>query len=250
MLDSIREGSHSIFIKIALGAIIVVFVFWGIGASQPPAGVIAKVNGENITIQDFNNIYPQFVNSIMQQSPGITEEILRSLGIEQHIVQTLITQELLNQESERTGIDVSSYLLVQAILQLPAFYNTEGVFDKEVYVELLKSEGQSPASFENSLREEALVGKFRSDLTSGIMMHSASVETFYMFQNETRSMEYIVFEKDFAGQSVTEEEIQTYYDTNLNNYMLPAKISLEYILFNPAELSATYSITDDEILAA
>ena len=46
MLDGIRSNAHSFWVKLAFGIIILVFVFWGIGARQSPSGIVASVNGE------------------------------------------------------------------------------------------------------------------------------------------------------------------------------------------------------------
>ena len=54
MLDLIRANAQSWGVKIAFGIIILVFVFWGVGGlTGGPSTVILTVNGEPITIQEF-----------------------------------------------------------------------------------------------------------------------------------------------------------------------------------------------------
>ena len=58
MLDLIRANAQSWGGKIAFGIIILVFVFWGVGGlTGGPSTVILTVNGEPITIQEFQRKY-------------------------------------------------------------------------------------------------------------------------------------------------------------------------------------------------
>ena len=58
MLDLIRANAQSWGVKIAFGIIILVFVFWGVGGlTGGPSTVILTVNGEPITIQEFQRKY-------------------------------------------------------------------------------------------------------------------------------------------------------------------------------------------------
>ena len=58
MLDLIRANAQSWGVKIAFGIIILVFVFWGVGGLTGGAStVILTVNGEPITIQEFQRKY-------------------------------------------------------------------------------------------------------------------------------------------------------------------------------------------------
>ena len=60
MLDLIRANAQSWGVKSAFGIIILVFVFWGVGGlTGGPSTVILTVNGEPITIQEFQRKYEQ-----------------------------------------------------------------------------------------------------------------------------------------------------------------------------------------------
>ena len=59
MLEYIRSNSQSLGVKLAFGLIILVFVFWGVGSMKDTAtgNIVASVNGEPITIRDFELAY-------------------------------------------------------------------------------------------------------------------------------------------------------------------------------------------------
>ena len=53
MLRLMRDYATSWMIKIILGAIVVVFVFWGVGSFRNrKANIIASVNGDAITLEE------------------------------------------------------------------------------------------------------------------------------------------------------------------------------------------------------
>ena len=54
MLRLMRKQAGSWLIKILLGAIVIVFVFWGVGSFRSQRGDrIATVNGEPITLNEY-----------------------------------------------------------------------------------------------------------------------------------------------------------------------------------------------------
>ena len=72
MLDLIRANAQSWGVKIAFGIIILVFVFWGVGGlTGGPSTVILTVNGEPITIQEFQRKYEQLEQQVRAQYPDL-----------------------------------------------------------------------------------------------------------------------------------------------------------------------------------
>ena len=80
MLDGMRSGAHSLAIKVAFGLIILVFVFWGIGSNTSRSGVVALVNNEPITINEFQQAYNQMANELKNTLPDRTDEQMQNLG--------------------------------------------------------------------------------------------------------------------------------------------------------------------------
>ena len=71
MLDGIRANAQSWGVKLAFGIIIVVFVFWGIGSYTGPKGLVASVNGRNITEVEFQRAYAMMEDNVLRHEPHI-----------------------------------------------------------------------------------------------------------------------------------------------------------------------------------
>lgn len=247
MLDSMRANAQSWGVKVAFGIIILVFVFWGIGTSQAPTGVVGTVNGEQITHREFQMVYSRMASQFQEVLPNITEEQLIAIGILEAVSQELIMLKLLEVESERTGIDVSLRSLRNRIDAYSFFKNAAGKFDKELYVQILKTNGQNPASFERGLRQEMLPNLYKTLLSSGLYVNSEDIKNLYMFQLEKRSMDYVLFPYDIAAQKVSQEAIAKTYEEQKQLYALPARLQLEYINFDPEKMASKEKITQSEL---
>ena len=78
MLDGIRANAQSLGVKLAFGIIIVVFVFWGVGSYTGPKGLVASVNGKNITEVEFQRAYAMMEDNLRRSIPNMTQEMLES----------------------------------------------------------------------------------------------------------------------------------------------------------------------------
>ena len=96
MLDLIRANAQSWGVKIAFGIIILVFVFWGVGGlTGGPSTVILTVNGEPITIQEFQRKYEQLEQQVRAQYPDLDAAGLKAMQLKQQLIQNLIVLHFL-----------------------------------------------------------------------------------------------------------------------------------------------------------
>lgn len=247
MLDGMRSGAHSLGIKIAFGLIILVFIFWGIGSNTSSSGIVAKVNGEPVTINEFQQVYNQMANEIKAVIPDLTAEQLESFGLEQRVLQNVIISKLFQAESKRLGIDVSTAELRDALMAVPYFRDQNGKFSADIYQQRLKALGQTPAQFENMLRADILPQKFQELVTAGIFADKNIARKMFEFQTEKRSMDYVLFPYELDKQSVSDEEAKAVYEERKDGYAVPAQISLEFISFTPALMADENAVTAEEI---
>lgn len=249
MLDGMRSGAHSFGIKIAFGLIILVFIFWGIGTNTSNSGVVAKVNGEPVTVNEFQQAVDQMANEIKTVIPDITAEQLQKFGLEQRALQNVVISKLFLAESKRLGIDVSAIELRDALMNIPYFFDEKGKFSAEIYTQRLKAVGQTPANFENTLRSDLLPQKFQEVVTAGIFADKAIAKKMFEFQTEQRAMDYVLFPFDTEAQNVSDDEAKAVYEERKNSYAVPASVSLEFISFDPKLMADEKSVSDAEISA-
>ena len=135
MLDLMRKHARSWFIKVALGAIIVTFVFiYGYsGPEEKSRNYVAEVNGTVITADYFYKVYESELEKIKLRFGGsLPPDLLEKLNLKKSVVQGLVNQALLLQEADRLGFIATDEDVVQDIKSNPVFQR-EGTFDIGLY---------------------------------------------------------------------------------------------------------------------
>ena len=109
MLEYIRDKSQSLGVKLAFGLIILVFVFWGVGNfnDRSSGTLVAVVNGDPISMREFELAYRNAEENLLRSNPGLTREQLKQQQLGRQILRDLITQVLLSQEAARTGVSIT-----------------------------------------------------------------------------------------------------------------------------------------------
>ena len=250
MLDVIRSNAQSWGVKIAFGIIILVFVFWGVGGlTGGPSTVILTVNGEPITIQEFQRKYEQLEQQVRAQYPDIDAAGLKAMQLKQQLIQNLVLENILIQEAKRVGATVTPVELRKVVESFPAFQNAEGKFDPEAYLRMLKAQRNTPGTFEAELRNNMLINKLRTVVTAGAFVPEAEVRDLFRYEGERRILEYVLYPVgDFTSKvAVDDAQIKDYYDANQTAFTVPPQADVEYLLIGAEALAASQVIGDDAV---
>ena len=248
MLDLLRKKAQSPLIQGIILIIVLVFVFWGVGSSyRGSTNSVATVNDEPIPYEAFQKAYEQLATKFRDQFGGnIPKGLLESFDLEGQAIEQLIQRTLLRQGAEKMGIMVSNLEVQQAVEKMEAF-KTNGVFDVQLYKNIISSSGMTPASFEATMRTDLLAGKVLAHLSRFAKLTPLEVKEQFGLDNEQISIEYTSFTAaDYEDQvEVNEEELLAFYEENKNNYMTEPQVKLDFIFF-PFNPDKKPEISDEE----
>ncbi|NYT74925.1 SurA N-terminal domain-containing protein [Halomonas sp. QX-2] len=246
MLQSIRDGSRSWGAKIIIGVMVAAMALFGIeslfGLFGSDPDEVASVNGQPIMRQQVELEVQRALRS--GQVPPEQERALRNDMLDQ-----LITQQLLSQYAEEGGFAVSEQQLDQLIVSLPEFHDQDGRFSAEVFRNRLAGAGYTPISF----REELRVDIQRQHLQQGLAFSDFSLpneqDRLAKLQRQQRSFRYIVLDGDDvdADISVSDDDLQAYYDAHQERYERPEQVRLEYVLIDRQAMAEGRDV-DEEAL--
>ena len=84
MLSLMRKHAGSWMIKVLLGGIAITFISWGgYQYTSQRMSRVALVNGESITISDYNSAYKRLIDQVRQNfGNNLNDELLKSLKLE------------------------------------------------------------------------------------------------------------------------------------------------------------------------
>ena len=249
MLSLMRKHAGSWLIKVILGAIVVVFVLWGVGSwTSQRSGRVASVNGDTITIDEYRITYKRLIDQVRQSfGNNANEELIKSLQLEQKALDQLVDNLLMRQEATELDIQVSDEDLSRAIRSIGAF-QVAGVFDPRRYQVILASNNLTPESFETSQRDALLVQKINTFITSSVKVSDQEAVDWFKWNNATVNLDFFLVDAQrYKEIAVTDEEIQQYFETRREAYKTDPALKVRYLKFDPKSYVAQIETSADEI---
>src|SRR3990172_6019104 len=250
MLKVLRKRKRSWLIVLALGAIIVVFVFWGIGNRKvEKRPIAARVNGKPITVIEYAKAYERQINyyrNIMKKQ--FNDELMERLNLKQNTINMLINLELGLREAKRKGITVSTEDIQKTIQAVPAFQK-DGVFDKALYLQVLKANRLLPGEYEEGIGQNLIIEKLQKGVTDAVNVQDKDVEDTFFSENKKVNLQYLSidsakFEKTI---SVSDEDSKAYFEKNKERFKTPTSIKAIYVSIPFKDLLQRVKISDAEI---
>ncbi len=234
MLKWIRRSTQSWFVYLAIGAIVVVFIFWGVGSYKAgQANQAAEVNGTVIPMTEFNRQFSELVKRYQEKTGAeVTPEMIKALRLKQMALSQLVDEDLLLQAGQRLGLEVTDAELRRHIEGYPAFQQ-DGTFNKKRYDWLLSRSRLSPQGFEAQERRQLLLRKVMEEVTSFAKVSDAELLEFFRMAKEEVNVNYLVVspEKFLARENPPDDAVARYYQENQAEFRLPDRARVNYLIF-------------------
>ncbi|MEZ9197269.1 SurA N-terminal domain-containing protein [Shewanella sp. 10N.286.54.B9] len=256
MLEKIREGSQGVIAKSILVLVILSFAFTGVssylGSSTEVAA--ATVNGEEISNSALEQAYENERGRLEQQLGDMFSTLSADdnymQSVKQSVLERLVAEKLLDQNAAELGLRVSDEQIRTAIMQEPAF-QTDGKFDNDRYQAILRQLGYQANSFRDMMRTDMTRRQLVATLVGSEFVLPGEAEYLANIQGQTRDINYLVIDSTpfLAAASVTDEQIETYYNSNLGQFVRPEIVSLNYIELDAKQLAADITVTEAEAKA-
>lgn len=257
MLDGMRR--HKGWLKWSLAVVVLAFIFLipGVGLSPMsdtalPNDVLARVGDHEITVAEFQQEYTaQLQNYRLQSSGEVSEEVLRSLGIDRQILQGMIGRYTALTEAERLGLSVSDAEVRQRILSLPVLQEDGQFVGEEMYRRFLSLQRPplNPAQFEELVRSDIKRERLVNAITSWIAVSDEEVAEEHRRRNEKVKVEVVAFHgEDYRDQvEVSDEDIQALYNDAPLAYEEPEKRKLRFLLVDESAIFEGITPTESEV---
>ena len=249
MLQTIHDKLKGWLAGVVLGAIALVFVFWGINWTMSAPTYAAKVNGVEIGSNDVRQAYQQQLAQYERQANGTLDEAQRN-EIKKHVLDEFVNSEALVSRADDLGYRVSDQELLAAMAQVPAF-QVDGKFDQAHAVAVLKAEGRSIAEIEALFRRDVKLRQLDTALGSSSFVTATELKQLRALTRQQRELAWLnVAAAKYAAQATPDEAaIKAYYDAHKSNYMTPETINLRYVEISLAALAAKVSVDDAQLKA-
>ena len=258
MLKLMRDSFQQLkWILVAIVAIFILFIFvdWGAGgprSSNDVQGYAARVNGETITLREYDRALYYIQKSYEQQiRQPITDEMMAAMGLKKRALDSLIDQRLIVQEARRLHLAATPEEVRKRILDIPML-NPEGKFvGQELYARYVTGAlgFQSTADFEDEIADEVTISKMENALASSVVLSPKSVADEYRRISENSKIHYALYpaSREAATATVTPAEVEQYYRAHQANYAHGEQRAIKYLVADTARLRSQIIPSESDV---
>lgn len=250
LLNLMRKHARNWLMKIILGIIVVVFVFYfGSMGGSNKAERIAMLDGKPIVYADFQREYQNMLDMYRQRfGGGLTEEMIKGLNIKQQALDNLVNQAVVLTKAAEMKVRVTDEDVKAAILAYPAFQQDK-VFNERLYQQMLRANKMKPEEFE-ALQEKMLItSRVEGLIGDGVKVSDREIHELYKMQKEKINLDFVqIAGQGFAsGIKPAPADLESFLKTREAQFRVPEQVQVKYLAFMAQDYAANVKVSDGEI---
>jgi peptidyl-prolyl cis-trans isomerase D len=251
MLQAIRDRVTGIVAIIILGLLAIPFVFFGLDSyiRDVPQDAVASVGDTEITASEFQTEFSRYRAQLRaQQGEAYSDIEANRPEARREFLESMIEQRLLTNYAQQMGLTISPTTIAEVIASIPAF-QLNGQFDVAVYEQRIRASGQTPAGFERDLARDLLVQELPAAVSSSTPVTDADVDRWLAIQLESRSVATVRVPSAplIDPAAVDAATVEQYYNDNLDQFMRPEQISVEFLELDTRDMAQNIEIDEQSL---
>jgi peptidyl-prolyl cis-trans isomerase D len=259
MLRGLRKASSNWLGKAVMAAVVgflvISFAIWGIGDIFRGFGrsTVAKIGRTEITVEQFRTLYNDRLQQYSRQAGrAIGPEQARQLGLDRLVIGQVVSEILLDERARVLGLALSDAEVAKQITADPAFQGLNGQFDRARFEQVIRNAGFTEARFVAEQRRRLLRRELAGTIASGLSAPKALVEAASRYENEQRSVEFVLLDRAQAGEipPPAPEVLAKYFEERKNFFRAPEYRKLVVVSLIPTEQARWMEISDADIKRA
>lgn len=240
-----------IFLWLVIAAFIILYIPALTTEGQgTPGEAVVTVGGLPVSVGEFQRTYRRQRQMYDQLYQGrLDENMLRQMGLEEQVLDSLVGDRLVELESRRLGVSVSDEALARAIATAPEFQDDGRFIGTEEIRRRLELQGLSEEDFEQGLRRQLLRQSLESLVGAPVSVSDAEVEREFRRRTEQVKLEYVLAAAAGFKAAIQpgEDEIKARFEAKKDTYRIPEKRVVSYVLLDRATLQPQVAVTDRDI---
>ena len=259
MLRGLRKASSNWLGKAVMAAVVgflvISIAIWGIGDIFRGFGrsTVAKIGRTELTVEQFRTLYNDRLQQFSRQlGRPITTDQARSTGLDRVVIGQIFSEMLLDERARTLGLTLSDAEVAKLITNDPAFRGPNGEFNRFLFEQIIRNAGYTEARFVAEQRRQALRRELAGTIAAGLEAPKALVEALNRFQNEQRTIEYVLLDRALAGDipSPSPDVLAKYFEERKILFRTPEYRKLVIVSLIPSELARWIEISDADLKRA
>lgn len=267
---TVKQSTSQTVMFVLLGALIVGIIapsFMRQGAAK--GSWIIKVNGKEISYQRFMRevqMQSGLIAHMRQQYGQLADLFLKSMGMSSDpktsAFDQLVREELINQYADTLGVRIHGDYIAECLnnptfaqhyLGIPPYvYDQSGLLRKEILTQHLKNQALSIHEFEHSIERALKRYQLLRMVSCADYVPTFDLKQQFIATKLGKQFSYLKFSLEnflqkAQEQSVTQDELQAFYDAEKDHYLVPEKRDATVWTFEPHLYQV--EVSDDEIMS-
>jgi len=240
---------------VVLGLIAISFGIWGIGDIFRGFGqsTVAKVGGTEIRVETFRQLYQDRLQQLGRQiGRPILPDQAKALGLDRQFLNQMIADTVIDERTKSLRLGMSDADIARQITENPTFKGINGQFDRVRFEALMRNAGYTEQRFLAEQRRTTLRQQLMGTVSGETYVPKAALEAFNRFQNEERTIEYVVLGKAQAGDlpDPAPEVLAKYFEERKVIFRAPETRKATIVVLKPEDLVARMEISADDLKKA
>lgn len=219
------------------------------GTPTGAGGAVAVVAGEDVPQTELATRVDQEWRTARQQQPTLDMAAFVAGGGVDQTLERIINGMALQAFAHANGMRVSERLVDGRIASIPAFQGASGKFDPAVFRQVIASERVSEAQIRGDIARETLVNQLMGPISAASQVSQQIAMPYANLLLERRQGQFGLIPATAmpAGATPTAQEMQTYYQRNLQRFTIPQRRVVRYAVFDSTKVADAARPTDAEI---
>ncbi len=256
MLRGLRKASSNWLGKAVMAAVVgflvISFAIWGIGDIFRGFGrsTVAKIGRTEITVEQFRALYNDRLQQYSRQfGRPISTDQARALGLDRLVVGQIVSEIVLDETAHKLGLNISNSEVAKQITTDPAFQGTNGQFNRFIFEQKIRNAGYTEARFVAEQRRRLLRRELVATMSSGLTTPKALIEAANRYQNELRSIQYVLLDRAQAGDipAPSSEMLARYFEERKVLFRAPEYRKVVILSLIPSEQAHWIEISDADL---
>lgn len=212
------------------------------------ANDVATVGDQTISRAEYQDAINNRRNELLQN--GVEASAINTNALNREVLKSLINRALLRNQSDQLGMHVSDKVINDLLLQDPQFLDENGQFSNDRFAFALQQQGMTKDQLFNQYRQQLNLMQLYASVAQTALYPEAEINDLLALQLETRDVWVyrLSWEQYKDKVSVSNKEIEDYYNKHKNELNSVAMVDLAYIQLDPSKV-AVDEVTEEDIQA-
>jgi peptidyl-prolyl cis-trans isomerase D len=254
MFDFVRK--HTKVMQFLLFLLIVpsfvLFGLQGYNRMHERGETVAKVDGHEITQQDWDNAHKQQVDQLREQMPTLDAKMFDTPEAKYGTLERMVRQQVLAAAVAHDNLLVSDQRVARELQSnqvITALRGPDGKLDMERYRQLLAARGMTPEMFENQVRADLAVRQVLAAAGQSSFTPPAEANVALNAYFEKREVQVARFNTaDYQAKvTPTDAELQAFYKDNAKLFQAPEQANIEYVVLDLASIEKGITVNEADL---